>query len=261
MSVPGCMLAAMEHVNLPQTGRLANMLTTAEALSAGVSPARLRTLVKGGQLWQVGRGVYVSAALAKPLEQSAGFRLALRAASVVAPLGRDAVISHHTAARIHGLDLLDFAPDEIAITRIPGKGTRKSWQGVRAHVAALPARHVTSRLGIPLTTAARTVVDLARTSSYAAGLVVADSALRSRLASEEQLRVVIADCPRWPGLRQAADVVAFADALAESPLESIARVAFRDQGLPPPELQIYVGGREWDCRQGRLLVASIRHHR
>ena len=30
--------------------------------------------------------------------------------------------------------------------------------------------------------------------------------------------------------------------LAESLLESIARVAFRSQGLPPPELQVYVGG-------------------
>jgi hypothetical protein len=242
MSVRGCMLAAMEHVELPQTGRLANMLTTAEALSAGVSPARLRTLVKRGQLWQVGRGVYVSAALAERLQMSAESRLALRAASVVAPLGREAVISHHTAAQIHGLDLLDYPPDEIAITRIPGKGSRKSWQGVRAHVAALPARHVGSRLGIPLTTGARTVVDLARTSSFPAGLVVADSALRQKLASKEQLRAVIADCPRWPGLRQAADVVAFANSLAESALESIARAAFRGQGLPPPELQVYVGG-------------------
>jgi Protein of unknown function (DUF559) len=41
----------------------------------------------------------------------------------------------------------------------------------------------------------------------------------------------------WPGVQRAAEVVAFADALSESVLESIARVAFRDCGLPPPELQ------------------------
>ena len=240
--MPPCMLAAMERVDLPQTGRFANVLTTAEALSAGISSARLRTLVKRGQLRQVTRGVYVSAALAEQLQRNAGSRLALRAASVVAPLGHDAVISHHTAAQMYGLDLLDYPPDEIAITRIPGLASRKSRPGVRAHVAALPAQHVTSRRGIPLTTAARTVVDLARTSSYAAGLVVADSALRRKLTSKEQLCAVIADCPRWSGLQQAADVVAFADALGESALESIARMAFRDQGLPPPELQIYVGG-------------------
>jgi very-short-patch-repair endonuclease len=32
--------------------------------------------------------------------------------------------------------------------------------------------------------------------------------------------------------------------LAESVLESIARVVFRDCGLPPPELQVWVGGAE-----------------
>jgi very-short-patch-repair endonuclease len=36
--------------------------------------------------------------------------------------------------------------------------------------------------------------------------------------------------------------VKFADSRAESALESIARVAFRNMGLPPPELQVWVGG-------------------
>jgi hypothetical protein len=42
--------------------------------------------------------------------------------------------------------------------------------------------------------------------------------------------------------------VAFADALAESVLESIARVAFRDLGLPPPQLQARLGGEEFIAR-------------
>src|SRR5262249_41607762 len=33
----------------------------------------------------------------------------------------------------------------------------------------------------------------------------------------------------------------FCDGRSESVLESVARVAFRDQGLPPPELQVWVG--------------------
>jgi hypothetical protein len=41
---------------------------------------------------------------------------------------------------------------------------------------------------------------------------------------------------------KSAAVIDFADARAESPLESIARVAFRDCGLPPPELQVWLGG-------------------
>jgi hypothetical protein len=56
------------------------------------------------------------------------------------------------------------------------------------------------------------------------------------------LRSVLAACPLRSGLRRAAAVVDFADGLAESPLESIARVVFRDGGLPPPALQVWLGG-------------------
>jgi Protein of unknown function (DUF559) len=44
------------------------------------------------------------------------------------------------------------------------------------------------------------------------------------------------------GLVRAANVVDFADLRSESPLESIARIAFRDCGLPKPDLQVWLGG-------------------
>jgi hypothetical protein len=89
---------------------------------------------------------------------------------------------------------------------------------------------------------ARTVVDLARTSSFRAGVVVADSALRGKQVSKDELRAVVADCARWPGIRQAYLVVEFSDGRSESALESISRVAFRDHGIPAPEIQVPVGG-------------------
>lgn len=91
--------------------------------------------------------------------------------------------------------------------------------------------------GIKVTTAARTVVDLARTSSFKEGVVVADSALRKKKTTLSELNAVIGGCPRWPGLAQARQVVAFSDGRSESALESISRIAFRDLGLPPPRLQ------------------------
>jgi hypothetical protein len=89
---------------------------------------------------------------------------------------------------------------------------------------------------------ARTVVDLARTSSFLAGVVAADSALRAKRTSRRELRPVLAECARWPGIKQARQVVEFSDPRSESVLESISRVAFRDQRLPPPVLQAWVGG-------------------
>jgi very-short-patch-repair endonuclease len=53
---------------------------------------------------------------------------------------------------------------------------------------------------------------------------------------------VIACCSRWPGLERAREVVEFADMRAESALESIARVLFRDYGFPVPDLQVHLGG-------------------
>jgi hypothetical protein len=158
-----------------------------------------------------------------------------------------ATISHHTAAQLDGLDLL-ATPAGVAITRPPGQGSRSGKAGVRVHIGRLPAGHVGSRIAIPLTTVARTVVDLARTESLAGGVVVADRALRKRLTSRPELRRVLAELGRSPGVVQAAGVIAFADGLAESALESMARVAFRDTGLPPPELQVDLGESEFTAR-------------
>jgi Protein of unknown function (DUF559) len=55
---------------------------------------------------------------------------------------------------------------------------------------------------------------------------------------------VLVRCPRWPGIQRARRLVAFADPLAESVLESISRAVFHEHGLPPPELQVWVGDED-----------------
>jgi hypothetical protein len=112
------------------------------------------------------------------------------------------------------------------------------------HSAQLPDEHVTVEHGMRVTTVARTVTDIARTAEFRAGVVTADSALHQRLVTKPELESLLASCLRWRGSRRAAEVVAFADGLAESVLESIARVVFQDCGLPPPELQVWAGGAE-----------------
>ena len=95
--------------------------------------------------------------------------------------------------------------------------------------------------GVPLTTVARTVIDLARCRPFAEGVAVADSALFGGKATRGELDSVLASCARWPGIKQARRVIAFADPRAESVLESLGRVAFHQAGLPPPDLQVRVG--------------------
>jgi hypothetical protein len=130
----------------------------------------------------------------------------------------------------------------IQITRAPGdRGGRTGRPGVLVHVAALPAGHVVSHSGVPLTSVPRTVIDLARVLPFGEGVAVADSALRAGLTSKTALAAVIADCPRWPGLQRAREVTAFSDARSESVLESLSRAVFGQAGLPPPDLQVWVG--------------------
>jgi len=231
----------MSDKTLRNSYLLSGIVTTAELLEEGTSTAQVRKLVRTHALISLGHGVYARAAVAQRFQGMDGGELFLRAAAAITLTGHESVVSHESAAQLHGIALLDEPAPRVTLTA----GQDGGWRGrvgIRLHAAALPAGHVTLALGLPITTPARTVVDLARTLDFRSGVTAADSALHLRLTNKDELRSVIAACPRWPGLRRAAEVVAFADGRAESPLESIARIVFRDCGLPRPELQVWLGG-------------------
>jgi hypothetical protein len=235
--VPGC---------LPKSSRLANILTSSELTSVGITAAQRRALIRSGVLVPLGfRGVYAQAPLGQKTMDGPAADRALRVAAAVAVVGKGAAGSHHDAALLHGLDLLrdPSSGGMVAVTRpLDAPGSRTGRPGIRIHNAMLPDSHVTVSQGIRVTSVARTVVDLARISSFTEGVIVADSALRQRLTCEDELRRVMTNCVRWPGVTRAKRVIEFSDGRAESAFESIARVAFHDGGLPPPDLQVWVGG-------------------
>jgi len=167
--------------------------------------------------------------------------LRLQAAVLGVP-GPPVVAGLGSAALLHGFSRLGRDPQRVRLYRNRGGPWRDA--DVAVLVCGLPARHMTTVDGIPSTTAARTVIDLSRWVSRRSGVVVADSALRSGVPRAD-LEAVLSDCTRWPGVRRARAVVAFADGLAASPLESVSRVAFADAGLPPPRLQVPIGDPEW----------------
>jgi hypothetical protein len=216
-------------------------MTTSELLAAGLSADKIRTRVRRGDLLPLSRGVYADGSRARKLEELAGGVQLLKIAAAAAATGPDAVVSHQSAALLQRIDLVGPAYPLVTLTCPPRRGWHRR-PGVRVHALALPAEHVTAQVGMLLTTPARTVIDLARALGFQAGVVAADSALHRNLTTSEELRSVLAACPLRSGIRRAAEVVEFADGLAESPLESIARVVIRDCGLPPPELQVWLGG-------------------
>ncbi|WP_375500542.1 hypothetical protein [uncultured Jatrophihabitans sp.] len=135
-------------------------------------------------------------------------------------------------------------PQRVELT---SAGRANPRRGARA--ATLGPADVEFWFGVRVTTPARTCIDLAR-HDRRAGVMACDSALHQRLVTVDELKAGLARAQRWPGVRQAREIVHFADARAESPLESVVRLALHDSGFPPPELQyeIAVPGRRHPLR-------------
>lgn len=202
----------------------------------------LRTLTSSGDLVRMRQGVYATRKAVDWANDDPVRNHVLHVMAARTWVGRDAVASHHSAATFHRLDLLKSLPDETVTLTLaaPRRWNRPATAGVVFHCADLPPGHVTRLYNLPVTTAARTVVDLGRTLPFTDAVVVADSALHAEKAAKPELRQILDSCAGWPGVKQARRVVAFADERAGSALESAARVVFDEFGLDPPELQVTI---------------------
>jgi hypothetical protein len=88
--------------------------------------------------------------------------------------------------------------------------------------AGLPDDEMTVRGAYRVTTAARTLVDLARAWPEAHAVAAMDAALLRRLTTRDELRQVIDRQASVPGIPRAARAAALADGRAESWLEPVA---------------------------------------
>lgn len=210
----------------------------------------MQSLIRRGLLVRMRYGVYATASALDASEKNPAHRHALVVAAARAATGTDAVASHESAALMHGIQLLKMpSADIVSLTRGPGTHCgRQTPTGLRLHAAGLPPDHVTTKFKVPVTTAARTVADIARTSSFMAGVVAADSALHRGKTTRQEIRAVLDGCQQWPGASQAHNVAEFSDERAESVLESAARVVFAEHGLPAPDLQVELGAERFAGR-------------
>jgi hypothetical protein len=206
-----------------------------DAVRSGWSDDELGRLVRAGELGRLRRGAYVNGVL--PSDAAAIHRLLIRA--TVGGLRRSAVVSHQSAAVLHGLPVWDVALDRVHVTRRP-----PAWHAtsgvLRCHVARLRDDEVVEMDGVPVTSAVRTALDLARSLPHEAAVVSLDAALRGRLVEHETLRARLFDIAGTPGSRSAARAVLFADGRSESVGESRSRVILHRWGLAPSALQFEV---------------------
>lgn len=223
------------------------VLTRAQ-LTAALGPAGVRRALRSGQWQLVHRGAYACRDVTDAARTDPRLQHRLACAARVALSDRDLVVGHRSAAVLHGLRMLDAYDGlpQLTLARPAGQPPAH----VRGLLAAgMPRSHRQVLEGVPVTTKARTVADLARVLDRPAAVVMADAALRCGVGRIDVLDV-LQDCRGWPGIQNAIDSLIFADRRSESALESLARVWFSEAGLPGPLLQV----RLCDGRDGRFVA-------
>ena len=214
------------------------LLLRSLAVARGSTDRELAASVRRGELLRLQRGAYLDELPAVP-EQRHRFVVAATLAATSVP----SVVSHVSAAVLHRLPVYGVPLGRVHVIRPPrasGSGSAR----VHLHVARLPGSDVVEVGGLPVTTVTRTVVDVARSVPFESAVVTADAALLTRATTPAQLADCLADMGPVPGSRRAARVLSFADGRSESVGESRSRVVVHDLGLPPPELQACVLGRD-----------------
>lgn len=218
-----------------------------ELAAAGMTDDELARARRQGLLQRVRRGAYLAAESDPDRipDRVALHRLAVRAA--VRTVSADAVVSHASAAALHGIDLWRVPLDRVEMTRSRRSGARAGRE-LRLHAAPLDPDEITAVDGVAVTTVARTVVDVARSAPFAPAVAVADNAMFRKLTTLEELADAVRRATRRPGNPAARRVLAAADGRADGPGETRSRLLMRTLGLPGPELQHPVPNRS-----GRVL--------
>lgn len=226
------------------------VVSRTQLLDARITGTMVKKRITRGHLVPLHRGVYaVGHAHLRPN----GYRLA-----AVLAVGPGAVLSHRDAAALHGLR--DGGGVRIDVST---PAERRSTRRIRVHGRrALGAQDVTTVDGIPVTTVARTLVDLAE--------VVPADALRKALNEAERQRVLdvrgIEEALERVRGRRGLSVVRIRAALSElsdrgatltrSRLEDRFLSLLEAHDLPRPATNAYVEGYEGDAvwHRQRLVV-------
>lgn len=174
------------------------VLSLDELRACGLSRDAVVVRVANGHLHPMYRGVYAVGHAKPPLE---GFFLA-----AVKACGPGAVLSHHAAAAFWGLVPWDGRHLEVTVT---GSTTRLH-QGIRVHrTLSLDAQDRRCHRGIPATSPARTLLDLAGTRLPDDRLRRAvREGLATKRVSIAQLADVLVRHPERRGCRRLAAIVA-----------------------------------------------------
>ncbi|TAM84531.1 MAG: DUF559 domain-containing protein [Jatrophihabitans sp.] len=224
----------------------------AELSVAGFSTRHTRTRVARGVWTAAGHGYTAALDVRAPSSHLAARRRHALGCAAAVRRRPGHVVSGRSAAILHGLPTVAVprlpeltAPTQVSLGRDRG--------GAHLRGAGLEAGQITVWHETPVTTVARTLVDLGRHDARDA-IMAADAALAERLVDRAGLDEALTLAAGWPGVRGARQVLAAATPLAQSPLESITRWVLHVDGFPAPRLQVWLAGYRVDMLFDRQRV-------
>lgn len=225
------------------------VVSRGQLLDARIASSTIDDRVASGELVKLHRGVYAAGhAHLRPN----GYRLA-----AVLATGPGAVLSHRDAAALHGLR--DGGGTRIDVST---PAQRRSTKRIRVYGRrALDARDISTVEGIPVTTVARTLVDLGEVLAHQALVKVCSEAERQRILDVTSIENAL---ERRRGRRGPAtaklravleDLGCHGTTLTRSPLEDRLLPLLDAHDLPRPATNAYVEGYEWDAVWARARLA------
>ena len=229
------------------------------SIALGVDGSAIKRRVRAGRLHPLHRGVY---AVGHRVVGTDGTRWA-----AVLACGADAALGFASAAAAWEIRRQGGS----AIHVVVGRGGRDGRRGIRLHrVRPLAAGELTTLRGLPITTPARTIADLAASGLRERALERAvDQAERTRLLDFADLHALLERYPSRPGSPLLRTVLArYRPRDTRSELEELLDELCTARGLPRPLVNTVVEGKvrdfAWPRRAARrggglVRVASLAH--
>lgn len=203
---------------------------------------QLARAVHAGSEHRLARGAYLPTALWQRLDKREQYLARIRA--VAGTRRSPIVLSHWSAAALHGLPVMGTWPQAVHAAVPPASGGRSRGAVVK-HAVRLSDEDITTVDGLLVTSPARTAIDLATVGSFVDGVLAVDRVLhvnrRDRssapMATKAELMEVWKRAQPFKGHKRSLKVIDFGVTAAGSALESVSRVNMMVIGCPKPLLQ------------------------
>jgi very-short-patch-repair endonuclease len=221
------------------------VITRVQLMALGITPRQLERVLHDGRLRALHRGVCLFGPNLLPLT---------REMAAVRACGPEAVLSYRSAG--HVWQLLPYVPKARHMHVSVESGDPRSHPRIVIHRASLDRNEITTQHGIPITSPARTILDLAtELGDGDLEQAIADAFARWRL-THAKLMALIDARPGHRGVARVRKQLEGSPARTRSRTERRLLDGLRQAGVPEPEANATLGPWEVDLlwRDQRLAV-------